>query len=181
MAVDQRAQKSRTKIYQALLQLCDQGVAFDQVSVRLLVETAYVSRQTFYRHYASPQAVITQLFDAHLADFLSAFHVQQLQGQPLTAESMVAELLRSWQNRFDFFRLVEWANMRQVFIQGVSRFNASIARDNHKALMDEQAICDIYAASIYMFLRSYVLQRLWTVPQATALLLHLTNNFDQIF
>ncbi|MFC4771083.1 TetR/AcrR family transcriptional regulator [Enterococcus hermanniensis] len=176
MTGDVRFKRTEEKIYQALLELCQQKVDFETVSVRRLAEVAGISHQTFYRHYDSPKQVIIQVIDRHLAEFLKDFHRKNL-----TARKMVNQLLKIWNEREEVFQLLEWSDLRYEFIERLARFNQKIAEQNGIHLIDIEQICNVYAAAIYMFLRSYVLEKRWNDEQATELLLDLTNQMNKIF
>ncbi|MYV17501.1 TetR/AcrR family transcriptional regulator [Furfurilactobacillus milii] len=174
--IDQRTYRTKRKIESAMLQLCHDNVPFAKLTGPQVAQTAHVSRQTFYRYYLTPEQVIVTILDRHLDEFLSAFRFQDL-----TAQSMVIQLLQAWQKRTDAFEMIEWSNIRQLFIQRLANFNHQIALRNSKALIDETTICNVYAAATYMFLRDYVLEHKWTPEQAAKLLLHLTNGLSDLF
>lgn len=174
--IDQRTLKTRHKIETALITLCHEQVDFDQLTVPQLAQAAGISRQTFYRHYLTPQQVITELIERHLTGFLKAFRLQNL-----TAHSMTLQLMTIWQTRAIVFELIEWSHLQSIFIQKIAHFNQRIADQNHVHLIDETTICQVYAAATYPLLRDYVLNHKWPAAQATDLLLHLTNNMNYIF
>ncbi|MFL2028271.1 TetR/AcrR family transcriptional regulator [Loigolactobacillus zhaoyuanensis] len=174
--IDQRTLKTKAKIETAIIELCQKQTDFDHLTAPKLAATAGISRQTFYRYYLSPQQVITTMIDQHLTEFLKEFRLQNL-----TARSMTLQLMTIWQSRTMVFKLVEWSNTRQEFIQRLAAFNQRIAQQNKVNLVDEVSICNVYAAATYMLLRDYVLKQKWTTEQATDLLLHLTNNMDKLF
>ncbi|ANK60556.1 TetR/AcrR family transcriptional regulator [Loigolactobacillus backii] len=174
--VDKRILKTKTQIDTTLFTLCKRKVNFETLSAPKLAKLAGISRQTFYRYYLSPKQVIVTMIDKHLSEFQKDFRLQGL-----TARSMTAQLMKTWQQRAAVFELVEWSNTRQEFIQRLSLFNQNIAHQNKISLIDEAAICNVYAAATYMFLRAYVLDHTWSESEATDLFLHLTNNLDKIF
>ena len=176
MQTDRRILQTRDKLYQALLAFYKAGGAFSALTVRQLCVRADVSRQTFYRHYNEPKEIITKRMATHQAEFLHSFRMQNL-----NARSMVTQLVSAWDGRTELFELVEWADCRQKFIQDLADFNARIAQQNGVHLIDGNAIDHIYAASCYMFLRAYILEKRWDRDQGVKLLLHLTNNMDMIF
>jgi len=174
--IDKRILQTKSQITKALFTLCNQQVNFSTLSVPKLAKAAGLSRQTFYRYYDSPEQAIITLIDSHLTVFQKNFRFQNL-----TPHSMTSQLMKTWQERADVFRLVEWSNTRTIFIQRLSKFNQAIAHQNQKNKIDEVPICNVYAAATYMFLRAYILDRQWSEQEATDLFLHLTNQLDQIF
>ncbi|GAX01707.1 TetR/AcrR family transcriptional regulator [Secundilactobacillus silagei] len=173
---DKRRLKTRDKIETAMVTLCQSKVNFATVTAPKIAAAAGISRQTFYRYYLIPKQVITNLIDRHLNEFLKTFRLQNL-----TARKMVLQLMTIWRDRTTVLELVEWSDSRYEFIRALAQFNQQIATQNQVNLINEQTVCNVYAAATYMLLRDYVLKNRWTQEQATDLLLHLTNNMDQIF
>lgn len=174
--IDKRALQTRNKIETTMVKLCHDKVEFATLTGPKVAKAAGISRQTFYRHYLTPKQVITTLIERHLAEFLNSFRLQNL-----TARTMVLQLMSAWQGRSTVLELVEWSDSRYEFIRALAQFNQRIASQNQVYLINEQTVCNVYAASTYMLLRDYVLNHQWTQEQATDLLLHLTNNMDKIF
>lgn len=174
--IDKRTLETRYKIETAMVALCQNQVDFTTLTVPKIAKAAGISRQTFYRYYLTPKQVITKLIDRHLSEFLKSFRLQNL-----TARKMVLQLMTIWRDRTTVLELVEWSDSRYEFIRALAQFNQRIASQNQVHLINEQTVCNVYAAATYMFLRDYVLKGQWTQEQATDLLLHLTNNMDQIF
>ncbi|GAX03015.1 TetR family transcriptional regulator [Secundilactobacillus pentosiphilus] len=174
--IDKRTLQTRSKIESAMVTLCQNQEAFARLTGPKIASTAGISRQTFYRYYLTPKQVITSLIERHLSEFLKTFRLQNL-----TARKMVLQLMTIWQDRTTVLELVEWSDSRYEFIRALAQFNQRIASQNQVHLINEQTVCNVYAAATYMFLRDYVLKGQWSQEQATDLLLHLTNNMDQIF
>lgn len=174
--IDKRTLQTRSKIESAMVTLCKNQVAFSGLTGPKIASAAGISRQTFYRYYLTPKQVITSLIERHLNEFLKTFRLQNL-----TARKMVLQLMTIWQDRATVLELVEWSDSRYEFIRALAQFNQRIASQNQVHLINEQTVCNVYAAATYMFLRDYVLKGQWSQEQATDLLLHLTNNMDQIF
>lgn len=171
--------KSKEKFYQALLQIKSEGLDYRTLTVQQLASYAGLSRQTFYRHYQDKDEIIT----SRIHEFkLNALH-HFTQTSKLDAQSMISFLLSYWDNHREFFALIEWSGLREVFIDNVAFMNREIMKMNNVVHLNETYISNTYAGAIYMFLVSFLSDehRHTNIETLIQLFLTLTNGQKLLF
>lgn len=104
--IDQRKQRSQTKLYQALVRAYQSGAAFDQIEIKAFCHSAGVSRATFYRHHQNLTDIIVVQFLILIADFKQ--QIDALAQVDFTSGSaVVVKLLTS---NLTLMKLVWWSH-----------------------------------------------------------------------
>lgn len=176
--IDVRVQKTNEKLYQALQSLKASGVAYQDVTIKQLANEAHISRQTFYRHYQDKDDVLVSKIHAFK---LATLH--QFSHGVLTPERMITTLLDYWQDHRQFFAMIDWANLRGVFIDNIAYLNHQVMLMNHVSHLNEAFISDTYAGATYAFLRTYLLKdaQHQNISSLVQLFLDVTNHYRLLF
>lgn len=104
--VDTRVQYTKSRLREALLSLL-QEKSIDRITIKELCDRAELNRSTFYLHYDSPHALLTELEQKFLEEHRKLFYAFWQQGRN---QSIMAELFACLRENREFFRIIIGAN-----------------------------------------------------------------------
>jgi len=106
--IDQRKLKTEAKLYQALLELHQTGIAFNKISIQQLCERAQVSRATFYRHHDT----IADVIMVASLTFINQYQQQVDAQSDINFDSGSQLLVALLYTQFDLFQLIAWSQLQ---------------------------------------------------------------------
>ncbi|AJA80732.1 hypothetical protein ADT67_12535 [Levilactobacillus brevis] len=177
MIRDIHLKKSEDKIYQALVQMQAENISYKEITIRQIAGYANISRQTFYRHYSQKDDVIKRRIHQVKLLFLD-----EMTNHKVDLEFM-RQTLQFWKIHHEFFKMIEWANLRLDLVDNIAFLNRSLMTSNNVAHLDMDYMINTYAGATYMFLRTYLIDHnaQGDISQIAELFLKMTNQHFYIY
>lgn len=133
----------------AALKICMETSSFEMISVKQIVETCHVSRQTFYRNFADKYDLVNWYFDRLL---VASFQVMR-EGKTIR-EGLMRKFAFIRQEHLFFaaaFRVDEQNCLKEHDFQMIMDFYSSILKKEQNVQHDDLLLLEMYCySSVYM-------------------------------
>jgi AcrR family transcriptional regulator len=158
---DPRVVRTKLLIIQAFVKLTE-GTPYKKIKIQDITHDAKLTRQTFYLHYKSKDAVLVEYIDSVFDNFYQEIETHII-ASPEPGEIIALSLFNQWQQHAKFAKLIIAASIENLVIKSFRNYITHVIglyiRNHSVPLNDPEAlgfIVDYLAGASWMVLQRWV-------------------------